>query len=90
MLREFHVDPNKLSRLIQPALVIASGRDRLLPSVAEAEQLVEHIPNAQMHILPNSGHACLLETDIDLYKIMQATGFMKVPQYASPSMLGEA
>ncbi|MGL4501138.1 MAG: alpha/beta fold hydrolase, partial [Planktothrix sp.] len=60
------------SRVNIPALVIASGADRLLPSVLEARFLTQALPNAQMVVLPDSGHACLLENDIDLYTLIQA------------------
>jgi pimeloyl-ACP methyl ester carboxylesterase len=66
--------PNEfdLSRVNIPVLVIASGADRLLPSVLEARFLTRTLPNAQMVVLPDSGHACLLENDIDLYTLIQA------------------
>ncbi|MBR8834141.1 MAG: alpha/beta hydrolase [Stigonema ocellatum SAG 48.90 = DSM 106950] len=67
LIREFEVNDSELRRLTQPALVLASACDRLLPSLAEARRLVKILPNAKMVILPYSGHACLLETDINLY-----------------------
>jgi len=76
LLRDFHIQKTTLHRITQPTLVIASGQDCLLPSVPEAEGLVAHLPNAQLHILPNSGHACLLESDVDLYDIIQFNGFL--------------
>lgn len=51
-------------------LIIASAQDQLLPSVAEAKKLNQNFPNSQMTILPNSGHCCLLENHVDLYKII--------------------
>ncbi len=75
LVREFDVDENQLRRLAQPMLVIASAFDRLLPSLTEARRLVKILLNAQLVVLPNSGHACLLEQDINLYKIMQAENF---------------
>ncbi|GAB4374135.1 MAG: alpha/beta fold hydrolase [Elainellaceae cyanobacterium] len=77
LLRDFQLDEAKLERITQPTLIIASQADRLLPSVLEAKRLMAHIANAQIHVLPNSGHACLLETDIDLYEIMHTSGFLK-------------
>jgi len=76
LVREFDVDESQLRRIAQPVLVIASAFDRLLPSLAEARGLVKILPNAQLVVLPNSGHACLLEQDINLYKIMQAENFL--------------
>jgi pimeloyl-ACP methyl ester carboxylesterase len=76
LLSEFDVDEAQLKRVTQPVLLIAGDADRLLPSFNEAERLVSIFPNAQMCILPDSGHACLLEADVNLYKIMQAQHFL--------------
>jgi pimeloyl-ACP methyl ester carboxylesterase len=75
LVRSFNVDENQLRAIEQPTLVIASGADRLLPSIAEAKLLVKVIPNAEMVMLANSGHACLLETDVDLDAIMKVHNF---------------
>ena len=76
LVREFDVSDTQLSQLTQPVLVIASAWDRLLPSMSEAKRLVETLPNSTMVVLPYSGHACLLEGDVNLYKIMQAQNFL--------------
>ena len=76
LVKGFDVDETQLSQLTQPVLVIASALDRLLPSMAEARRLVKILPNAQMVVLSNSGHACLLEAGIKLYEIMQAEKFL--------------
>lgn len=76
LLREFNVDQTQLSRLTQPVLLIASAADHLLPSLAEAKRLENILPNAQMVVLPDSGHACLLEKDIFLYDIMKTHNFL--------------
>ncbi|MFM9265826.1 alpha/beta fold hydrolase [Tychonema sp. BBK16] len=76
LVRSFDVDENQLRAIEQPTLVIASGSDRLLPSLAEGKLLVKVIPNAEMVMLANSGHACLLETDVDLHRIMEAHNFL--------------
>lgn len=76
LVKGFDVDETQLSQLTQPVLVIASALDRLLPSMAEARGLVKILPNAQMVVLSNSGHACLLEAGIKLYEIMQAENFL--------------
>jgi pimeloyl-ACP methyl ester carboxylesterase len=76
LVRSFNVDENQLRAIAQPTLVIASGADRLLPSIAEAKLLVKVIPNAEMVMLANSGHACLLETDVDLHAIVKAHNFL--------------
>ncbi|KEI66358.1 alpha/beta fold hydrolase [Planktothrix agardhii] len=72
LLRLFKPSKSDLNRVNIPVLVIASGADRLLPSVLEARFLTQTLPNAQMVVLPDSGHACLLERDTDLYTIIQA------------------
>lgn len=76
LVRSFDVGENQLRTIKQPTLVIASGADRLLPSLAEAKLLVKRIPNAEMIVLPTSGHACLLETDVDLYAIIKKHNFL--------------
>ncbi|WP_404785127.1 alpha/beta fold hydrolase [Altericista sp. CCNU0014] len=76
LLKSFEVDDLPLYRLTQPVLTIASGSDRLLPSIADARHLVSLLPNAKLFILPNSGHACLLEKDVNLYRILQEQDFL--------------
>jgi pimeloyl-ACP methyl ester carboxylesterase len=77
LLREFHVDDVELRHLTQPILVIAGANDRLLPSLDEARRLVNIFPNSKMVVLPQSGHACLLETDTNLYEILKANNFLE-------------
>ncbi|MUL36754.1 alpha/beta fold hydrolase [Gloeocapsopsis dulcis] len=76
LVREFDVSDAQLRELTQPVLVVASARDRLLPSVSEARHLVRVLENAKMVTLPYSGHACLVEEDTNLYEIMQAEDFL--------------
>ncbi|MGD1809057.1 alpha/beta fold hydrolase [Dapis sp. BLCC M126] len=71
LMRSFKIDKNQLKNFPKSTLIIASAVDRLLPSVSEAKFLVQHLPEAQMVVLPNSGHACLLEADVDLYEIIR-------------------
>jgi pimeloyl-ACP methyl ester carboxylesterase len=90
LLRNFQLDLETLHRITQSTLIIASGNDRLLPSVDEAYKLATHFPNAQTHILPNSGHACLLEAEVDLYDIIQTTGFLpQLQPTAESQVVGE-
>ncbi|HLO85619.1 MAG TPA: alpha/beta hydrolase [Nostocaceae cyanobacterium] len=77
LLREFQVTVEQLKTLTQPILLIAGGSDRLLPSDLEVQRLESIFPSSQTVILPNSGHACLLETDVNLYKILQAHKFLE-------------
>ncbi len=77
LLREFQVNPEKLQQLQQPVLLVAGGSDRLLPSRSEIERLNQILPNTKTVILPDSGHACLLEEEINLYEILQVNGFLE-------------
>lgn len=76
LLREFTISDAELAQIKQPTLLIASARDSLLPSVPEAERLLQVLPVAQIMKLPESGHACLLEFDINLYDLMQSANFL--------------
>ncbi|MEA5595807.1 alpha/beta hydrolase [Rivularia sp. UHCC 0363] len=77
LLREFYIDEYKLSQLTQPILLIAGANDRLLPSQTEALRLANVFPSSKIIILPESGHACLLEKDINLYEIMRENKFLE-------------
>ncbi|MEM8828118.1 MAG: alpha/beta hydrolase [Cyanobacteria bacterium P01_G01_bin.19] len=77
LLRDFKVTDEQLRSLHIPTLIIAGGEDALLPSVEEANKLISLLPQAKKIILPQSGHACLLETDVDLYDILSAENFMR-------------
>lgn len=76
LLREFEINNNKLAQLTQPVLLVASTDDRLLPSLEEARRLANLLPNSKIVTLPNSGHACLLEADINLYEILKTNNFL--------------
>ena len=80
---QFDLDTIPVHRITQPTLVLASTGDRLLPSVEESERLLQRLPNARRVILPESGHACLLETDVNLGKILNAQRFLIHPPLAS-------
>ncbi|MEO1144539.1 MAG: alpha/beta fold hydrolase [Cyanobacteria bacterium J06638_22] len=83
LVGQFDLDSIPLHRITQPTLVLASTGDRLLPSVEESERLLQRLPNARRVILPDSGHACLLETDVNLGKILSAQQFLTYPLLAS-------
>jgi pimeloyl-ACP methyl ester carboxylesterase len=89
MVTEFDVKETQLRRLTQPVLVIGGAADQLLPSAQEAERLANSLPNAQKLILPNSGHACLLETDVCLFELMKEQNFLEasVPNQEAKSVL---
>lgn len=75
LLREFQVDASQLHLITQPVLLIASQGDLILPSVNEVQRLAKMFPDARLVTLPNSGHACLVERDIDLLQILQSEKF---------------
>ena len=75
LLREFMIDEKQLSQITQPVLIIASLDDKLLPSVPEAQRLAKIFPHAQVVTLPHTGHACLVEADVNLLEIIQAENF---------------
>jgi pimeloyl-ACP methyl ester carboxylesterase len=87
LLNQFVLEELPLERIQQPVLVLASGADRLLPSVTEAKRIVSYLPNAQAVLLPKSGHACLLETEIRLSSILKSQTFITV---MSESLLSRA
>lgn len=74
LLAQFRFHPRMLPSL--PTLVVASAQDRLLPSVDEAQRLAEYLPQTQVHILPHSGHTCLLETGVSLVALLDAARFL--------------
>ena len=76
LLRDFKVLDEELRSLDIPSLIVAGAADGLLPSVEEARKLISLLPQAQMIVLPQSGHACLLETDINLYQILAKQNFI--------------
>jgi pimeloyl-ACP methyl ester carboxylesterase len=76
LLDRFDVQIQQLQKITQPTLVISSGSDRLLPSKAEGELLTQYIPKSQLHLIPEGGHAVLLERSIDLQKILRTCAFL--------------
>jgi pimeloyl-ACP methyl ester carboxylesterase len=79
LLNQFEASAVQLRRLIQPVLIVASGSDRLLPSLPEAYRLASQLYDAQVIVLPYSGHACLLEADVNLYEMMKRHNFLNEP-----------
>lgn len=86
LLRQF---PNlDLQTLSCPTVILASDRDRLLPSVAEAQRLAQQLPAATIYPLPASGHACLLEADLNLAAILGTVGWLS--EATSPSLIASS
>ena len=76
MLQSFEVSASRLQRLTMPTALIASGRDRLLPSCQEVERLKQLLPDAVTHCFPDSGHVCLLEQAISLAQCLGSLDFL--------------
>ena len=76
LLENFQMAPSQLRRLTCPTLLIAGESDRLLPSTTEVERLAAALPDARTVTLPESGHACLLETDVHLFEILRRQEFL--------------
>lgn len=72
LLSQFRLEDLPLERIRQPVLILASGADRILPSQREAERLACHLSSATTVLLPDSGHACLLENQLNLSAILKA------------------
>ncbi|XP_042387766.1 acyltransferase-like protein At3g26840, chloroplastic isoform X1 [Zingiber officinale] len=58
-------------------LIVASGRDLLLPSREEADRLRNLLPNSRIRHFQESGHAIFLESSIDLVSIVKGAGFYR-------------
>ncbi|ESA36475.1 alpha beta hydrolase fold protein [Leptolyngbya sp. Heron Island J] len=76
LLNEFQLNEMSLRQLQTPTLLVASVLDQLLPSVSEANRLAALLRNAQMITLERSGHACLLETNTSLYRLLDQHQFV--------------
>jgi len=72
LLKQFRLEDLPLDRVRQPVLILASEADRLLPSQREAKRLARFLPDTTIVQLPNSGHACLLETQLNLSAILKS------------------
>ncbi|MCP9809255.1 alpha/beta fold hydrolase [Cyanobium sp. HWJ4-Hawea] len=72
LLTKFRLEDLPLDRVHQPVLILASEADRLLPSQREAKRLAGFLPNTTIVLLPDSGHACLLEDQLNLSAILQS------------------
>ncbi len=84
LLNGFTISVAQLRQITQPVLLLASAADHLLPSLPEAQELAQHLLDVELVILPDSGHACLLEADINLYEIMQKCNFLSPALATTP------
>jgi 3-oxoadipate enol-lactonase len=56
----YHDTVSRLRLIRSPTLVVHGGADRMTP-IRNAELLVDHIPDAELAVIPGTGHAYLLE-----------------------------
>lgn len=61
LMSNFIMAKAELQLIEARVLLVASERDRLLPSVQEANRLAQHIRRAMVKVVPEAGHAVLLE-----------------------------
>lgn len=59
MQTEPHIDPAALAAIPFPVLVTAGEHDLILP--AETRRIAEHLPNAQLVIVPDADHGSYIE-----------------------------
>ena len=69
LLRTYDVR-QRLHELATPTLFLAAERDRLVPSVIEAEYMATRVPSSSMQILAGHGHICLIAPDLNLEQII--------------------
>ncbi|XP_073303171.1 phytyl ester synthase 1, chloroplastic-like isoform X1 [Primulina huaijiensis] len=64
---------SRLHAIRAEVLVIASGKDNMLPSEDEARRLLRSIQNCKIKYFKDNGHTILLEDGINLLTIIKAT-----------------
>jgi pimeloyl-ACP methyl ester carboxylesterase len=63
---------HRLQEIRVPTLFLASERDHLVPSVAQARYMAARVPGSTVQILDGHGHICLIAPDINLAAILDA------------------
>lgn len=56
----------RLSEIRAPTTILASGRDKVVPSATEGRFMASRIPGARLHEFPSAGHALLLTPGFSL------------------------
>jgi 3-oxoadipate enol-lactonase len=69
LIREVNLE-DRLAEINAPALLIATSRDLLVPSIREAKAMAARMPNARVKIINGAGHACLLGGSVRLSEIL--------------------
>ncbi|ONK72064.1 uncharacterized protein A4U43_C04F15320 [Asparagus officinalis] len=68
---------SRLHAVKAQTLILAGGRDQLLPSREEAERLCNALPNCRIRHFQDSGHNLLLEGGIDLVTAIKACNYYR-------------
>jgi len=61
---------DRLPEIKVPVTLIASGRDKLTPSIKEARFMASQMPNARVVILPKHGHTPLVTESFSLASVL--------------------
>ncbi|EHA8588340.1 acyltransferase-like protein, chloroplastic [Cocos nucifera] len=78
MLRSasFYIN-SRLHAVKAQSLILASGRDQLLPSREEAERLCTALPNCRVRHFKDGSHSIFLEGGIDLLTTIKGAGYFR-------------
>ncbi|GFQ01103.1 acyltransferase-like protein at1g54570 chloroplastic [Phtheirospermum japonicum] len=68
---------SRLHAVKAQTLILASGKDQLLPSKEEAERLRGVLPKCEIRVFDDKGHALFLEDGVNLVSILTGTSFYR-------------
>jgi pimeloyl-ACP methyl ester carboxylesterase/1-acyl-sn-glycerol-3-phosphate acyltransferase len=68
---------SRLHAVRAQVLILASGKDRMLPSAEEARRLKKILPNSKVRYFKDSGHTLLLEGGLNLANVIEGAGFYR-------------
>ncbi|RZC60534.1 hypothetical protein C5167_022320 [Papaver somniferum] len=68
---------SRLHAVKAEVLVLASGKDQLIPSQEEAERLFHMLPACQIRNFAESGHTLFMEDGFDLVTVIKGAGFYR-------------
>ena len=61
---------DQLSKITAPVTIVASARDKLIPSVKEAQWMASRLPDAHVIVLPEHGHTPLVTSSFSLLSVL--------------------
>ncbi|KAJ3702049.1 hypothetical protein LUZ61_005754 [Rhynchospora tenuis] len=68
---------SRLHAVKAPVLVLTSGKDNLLPSVAEGDRLFSTLKNCKVRHFKDNGHTLLLEDGANLLTVIKGAGMYR-------------